>query len=246
MDSGVSIQSNSAASSEGSPPSRQEDSGCGSLAGSESSTNSHTEYPLKDERTDTDTGRKREDSGVSLGCQLESTCLNLVGQDSECLKEVVSGGDYRSQSPSSVQIQVCDVKEDFKLPDLAEVITGYRAAPQSCICSGAGQCTWCHQQGLYGAEVIKQYRALCIENGPLSSKSALVDSYNKGITFSSYPPKTQMDTVMINDLEPTFIQLNETFPLLTALTPLPLVEGRQDFNMNNVSLSLCNVQVITD
>ncbi|CAJ1065453.1 interleukin-10 receptor subunit alpha [Xyrichtys novacula] len=249
MDSGLSIESNSATNSEESPPLRQDDSGCGSLVGSESSSSGQSDYPLKEEKTQTDTVRRREDSGVSLGCQLDSLSLNLDGQDSGSQKEVVSGGGYCSQSHSNVQIQVCEEKEEFKqtVPDLAEVVTGYRATPQSCICSGAGHCTWCHQQGLYGPEAIQQYRAMCIENGLLNSKCDFADSYKKGMTFSSYSKETQMDTLMIDDLEPTFIQLGETFPLLTALTPPPtFVEGEQDFNMNNVSLSLCDVQLITD
>ncbi|XP_070762281.1 interleukin-10 receptor subunit alpha [Enoplosus armatus] len=245
MDSGVGIESNSATKSEGNPPMRQEDSGCGSLGGPESSTSSQTDYPIQDGRTDTDKARKREDSGVGLGCQLDSSSMNLDGQDSGSLKAAVAGGDYRSQSPSTVQIHVCDDEEVFKqmLPGsiLAEVVTGYRAGPQSCICSGAGQCTWCHTQGHYGTEVIKQYRAMCIDNGLLSSKCDF-----GGLTFSSYSEKTKMDTVMMDDLDTTFIQLGETFPLLTALSPLPLMEGGQDFNMNNVSLSLCDVQLKTD
>ncbi|XP_068567214.1 interleukin-10 receptor subunit alpha [Cebidichthys violaceus] len=247
MDSGLGMESNSATTSGGSPPMRQEDSGCGSLGEQESSTSCQTDYPLKDKMTDTDMARKRGDSGLGLCCQLDSSSANLDGEDSGSLK--VAGGNYRRHSPS-VQIHVCDDEELFKqmLPDsvLAEVVTGYRAGLQSCICSGAGQCTWCHKQGHYGTEVIKQYRAMFIENGLLSSKCDFVDSYKGGLTFSSYSKKTQMDTVVVDDLETTFIQLGETFPLLTALSPLPLVDGGQDFNMNNLPLSLCDVQLKTD
>ncbi|XP_044060089.1 interleukin-10 receptor subunit alpha [Siniperca chuatsi] len=250
MDSGVSMESNSATNIGGRPPMRQEDSGCGSLGGPESSTSSQTDYPRQDGRTDTDIARKREDSGVGLGCQLDSSSMNLDGQDIGSLKEAVAGGNYRSQSPSAVQVHVCDDEEMFKqmLPGsiLAEVVTGYRAGPQSCICSGAGQCTWCHKQDHYGTEVIKQYKAMCIDNGLLSGKCDFVNSYKRGFAFSSYSKKTQMDTVTMDDLETTFIQLGETFPLLTALSQVPLVEGGQDFNMNDVSLSLCDVQLKTD
>lgn len=243
MDSGVDMESNPATSSRGSPPTRQEDSGCGSLGGPESSTSSQTVYPLQDRRTDTDIA-KRDDSG----CQLDSSSVNLDVQDSGSLK--VSGGSYRSQNPSVGQIHICDDEDMFKqmLPELvlAEVVTGYRAGPQSCICSGAGQCTWCHKQAHYGTEVIKQYRAMCFNNGPVSSKCDFVDSYKGGHAFLSYPQKKQMDTVMVDDLDTTFIQLGETFPLLTALSPLPLVKERQDLNMNNVSLSLCDVELTAE
>ncbi|GLD57342.1 uncharacterized protein AKAME5_000957900 [Lates japonicus] len=141
MDSGLSMESNSASNNGGSPLMRQEDSGCGSLGGPESSTSSQTDYPLQDERTDTDTVRKREDSGVGLGCQLDPSSMNMDGQDSGLLKEPILGGNYRTQSPSAVN-RVCDDDETFKqiLPEtvLAEVVTGYRAGPQLCICSGAG------------------------------------------------------------------------------------------------------------
>ncbi|XP_038548643.1 interleukin-10 receptor subunit alpha [Micropterus salmoides] len=250
MDSGVSMESNSAANSRGSPPTRQEDSGCGSLGGPESSTSSQTDYPMQEGRSDTDIARKREDSGVGLGCQLGSLSMKLDEQDSGSLKEAVAGGNYRSQSHSVVQINGSDDEEMFKqmLPGsiLAEVVTGYRAGPQSCICSGAGQCSWCHKQGHYGTEVIKQYKTMCIDNGILSGKCDFVDSYKGALTFSSYSEQMQMDTVTMDDLETTFIQLGETFPLLTALSPLPIVEGGHDFNMNNVALSLCDVQLKTD
>ncbi|KAM7413080.1 hypothetical protein PAMA_020454 [Pampus argenteus] len=246
MDSGVhdSMESNSATNNEGCPPMRQEDSGCGSMGGSESSTSSQTDYPLQDVRTDTDTVTKREDSGVGLGCQLSSLSMNLNALDSEPMKGFVAGGNYHSQSHTAVQICVCDNEESLKqtIPD-AVVFTGYRAGPQSCICSGAGQCTWCHKQGFNETEKIKQYRALCIENGLLSGKSN-TDSYKEELTFSSYPRKTQMD--MMSDFETTFLHLGDTFPLLTALSPLTLQEGGQDFNMNNVSLSLCDVQLTND
>ncbi|XP_044210898.1 interleukin-10 receptor subunit alpha [Thunnus albacares] len=245
-DSGVSVKSTSATKRGRSPPMRQEDSGCGSMGGPESS---QTDYPLQDKRTNTDTVRKREDSGVGLGNQLDSSSLNLDALDSEPLKEFVAGGNYHSQSRSTVQIRVYDDEEVLKqtIPDpvLAEVVTGYRAGPQLCICSGAGQCTWCHKQGLNETDMIKQYRAVCIENGLLSGKCDIIDSYKEELTISSYP-RTQMDTVMMSDFETTFIHLGETFPLLSALSPQTLVEGGQDINMNNVPLSLCDVQLTTD
>ncbi|XP_032366457.1 interleukin-10 receptor subunit alpha isoform X2 [Etheostoma spectabile] len=248
LDSGVGMESNSATNTGESPPMTNEDSGCGSLGGPESSTSCQTDYPQQDERTGTDITWKRKDSGVGLACQLDSSHILLDGQDSGSLK--VAGSSYRSQRRSVVQIHVSDDEDEFKqmLLDsvLAEVVTGYRAGPQACICSGAGHCTWCHKQGHYGTEVIKQYRAVCIENGLLSSKCDFVDSHKGELTFSSYSKTTQMDTVMVDDLETTFIQLGDTFPLLTALSPLPLVEEGHDLNMNNMSPSLFDVQLKTE
>lgn len=246
MDSGVSVETNSATDNAGKTPTRQEDSGCGSMGGSESSTSSQTDYPLQDNVTDTDPVRKREDSGVGMGCRLHSSSMNLDGP----LKDTVPGCSYRSQITSAVQIHICDEEDAFKQipPDsvLAEVVTGYRAGPQSCVCSGAGQCSWCHKQIQNESEVIKQYRALCIQNRLLGSKCNLEDSYTGEVTFAGYAKKTQIDTVVIDDLDTKFLQLGETFPLLTSLTPLPFINCGQDFNMNNVSLSLCDVQLKTD
>ncbi|XP_028274579.1 interleukin-10 receptor subunit alpha [Parambassis ranga] len=238
MDSGVSMES---PNNGGSPPMRQEDSGCGSMGGPESSIGSETDYPLQDERTNTDSVKKQEDSGLGM---------NLLGQDSEVLTECVVGGEYQRQSPQTVQTHVCTDVDMFKqiLPDsvLAEAVTGYRAGPQSCICSGAGQCTWCHREGHYGTEMIKQYRSVCIENGLPARKSDIQDLYRGTMTFSGYSRKAKMDTITIEDLEPTFVHLDEAFPLLTSLSPLNPVKCGQDLNMNNVSLSLCDVQLNTD
>ncbi|XP_030007116.1 interleukin-10 receptor subunit alpha [Sphaeramia orbicularis] len=247
-DSGVSINSTSDTNEE-CPPMRQEDSGCGSLVGQESS-GSQTEYPLQDERTDTDPTRKRVDSGVGFGCQLDSSSINLDGQDSGLLKECVVGCNYRTQRPSDVQISVCDDEQMFKqMPpesELADVVTGYRAIPQLCTCSGAGHCSWCHNCVHFGAEVVKQYKSVCINNELLNNKCNIMDSFRGKL----YSTKGQMDTVIMGETDAssnmTFVQLEETFPLLTALSSLPLVEGEQDFNMNNVPLSLCDVELTND
>lgn len=248
MDSGVSMESNSSENSRERSQINQEDSGCGSLGGPESSTSNQTNYPVQEERTHTDTAWKTGDSRMGLDCQLHSSSMNLDGEDSRLLMEDFAGGNYRSQCPSAMQVHVGD-EEAFEqmLCDsvLAKVVTGYRAEPQSCICSGAGQCTWCHKQGHYRTGVIKQHRAVFFDNGLQTDKCNTVNSF-EGITFPSYSKTTQMDTVMMDDLEKTFLQLGETFPMLTALTPLPLVEGGQDFNTNNISLSLCDVQLTTN
>lgn len=243
MDSGVSMKSSSTEINSESPPVAQEDSGCGSLGGPESSSSNQTDYPLQEARTRPDIAQKRGDSGVGMSCQLHSSPINLDGQDNRSRKETVAGGNYRSQSPSDVQINVSDDKEVFgqMLRDsvLAEMVTGYRTGPQSCICSEAGQCSWCHKQGFYGTGAIKQYRAMWTDNGIQSRNCGSVD---KGITCSSFSKKTEMDIVTMEDVGNTFMPLGETFPLLTALTSVPLVNGGQDFNMNNVLLSLSDIQ----
>lgn len=246
MDSGFSMESNSAENSRDSSPTRQDDSGCGSLGGPESSMCNQTEYPQQEEDSQINTAKKGANSGVWPGSQLHSSCMNMDGQDSGSLKEVVAGGNYRSQNSSTVHISEEELFEQMLRDSLlAEVVTGYRTGPQSCICSGAGQCTWCHKQGLYGTAVVKQYRAVCIGNEIQSSKSHCMNSC-KGITSSNYSQQTQTDAIMLDDLGVTFMEMGQNFPMLTALTPLPLVEGGHDFNMNNVALSLCDVQLTAE
>lgn len=234
MDSGLGMESN-----RGSPPQRQEDSGCGSMGGSESSTscNSQTEeHPLLDGRTDSLKARTREDSGAGLGCQLDCSA-NPYGPESD------GGGNYRSQS-----------KEGFKptLTDslLTDVVTGYRAGHHPCVCEGAGQCTWCHKRDHYGPEEIRPYTAASIESGPVGSKDNFSYSYRGEHRFPVYSREghVQMETEWTDDSKTSppmsFTQLSEDFPLLTALSSLPLVEGGQDFS--SVSLSLCDVELQDD
>lgn len=224
MDSGVSMEPNSAEVSRGHPPDRHEDSGCGSLSGSESSTSNHNEYPSTDE-TKTGAGM---DNTVVRDCQLGLSSTNLDEQDSVSPKAAVGGGNYRSQSPSAVlEPLLCH-------PVLAEVVSGYRAAAQACICSGAGQCTWCHQQALHAKEAVSHYRATCTDHGQHRGKQ---DACRAG-TFLSYPQNTLEDSFTVEDSKSTFIHLRETFPMLTTLAP-------QDINMN-FSLSLCDVQMAAD
>lgn len=230
-DSGVSVEPDSAEDNGGQRPARQEDSGCGSMGGPESSADSHTDYPLQNESMEADDVSKREDSGMGMSCQLHSSSLNLDGQDTEPLVETVIVGNYRTQSPSEMQIQSRDSENMLKqIPPhtvLAEVVTGYKPGPQSCICMEKGQCSWCHRHGNYGPKESNLCRTVCIENLLLGGTNDLEDS-----------GKTHMDSVKTN-LEASFLQLSETFPLLTS-------KYEQDSNMNNVSLSLCDVQLTTD
>ncbi|XP_015232734.1 PREDICTED: interferon alpha/beta receptor 1-like [Cyprinodon variegatus] len=231
LDSGVSVETDPAAK-RGQCPARQEDSGCGSMGGPESSSNSHTDYPLQDESMEADDIRKTEDSGMGLSCQMHSSSLNLYGQDTETLVETVIVGNYRTQSPSEIQIQSRDSEDMLKqIPAhtvLAEVVAGYKAGPQSCICSETGQCTWCLRHGLYRPEETKLCRTVFMEDLLIDRKSEMVDS--------TTAVKTHMDSVI--NFETTLLQLSEAFPLLTSTF-------EKDSNMN-ISLSLCDVELTTD
>ncbi|XP_029027054.1 interleukin-10 receptor subunit alpha [Betta splendens] len=193
-DSGIGIEAGPKPD-RGGPPAKQEDSGCGSLGGSEGPTSAQTHYSAREER-------KRDDSGLGL----RSAAAAL---DGEAPGGPSPGGGYRSQSPSELR---------------ADAATGYRAGPQACICSG-GRCTWCHSQGQYGSQVVRQYRRF-------------VDPYKAGLAFPSYG-RAQADSVAADDLGTGFMQLGEKFPLLTALSP-PRPDDRRDF------LSLSDVQLTID
>lgn len=237
VNSWVSMETNSATDNGGSSPSRQEDSGCGSLMESENSTSS--QYPLTDDRTPADPVRQREDSGVGMDTKLELSSVNLDVPDHTHLIET---GSYLSQRPSVSQNPACNEENIPTETILAEVVTGYRAGPQSCICSGAGQCSWCLKFSHFVKEVSK-HRAVSTENGQLDNQSDLMDSYNGKLVFSSYASTPQMETVILHDAETTILHMNDTFPLLASL---PLMSCGQDFNMNNMQLSLCDVQMTND
>uniref|UniRef100_A0A3B5MAX3 Interleukin 10 receptor, alpha n=1 Tax=Xiphophorus couchianus TaxID=32473 RepID=A0A3B5MAX3_9TELE len=234
LDSGVSVEANSSADNRGQHQERQEDSGCGSMGSPEISAHSHTDYPMQDESMEADDVSKREDSGMGLDCPHHSSFLKLDSQDTKSLVETVIVGNYRTQSPSEMQIQSRGSENMLKqIPAhsvLADVVTGYKPGPQSCICSLTGQCSWCHRHGSYGSEGTKLCRAVCIENVLLGGTSDLVDSSKVG--------KTHMDSLIIN-LEESLLHVSDTFPLLTS-------KYEQDSNMNNISLSLCDVQLTSD
>ncbi|XP_008423932.1 interleukin-10 receptor subunit alpha [Poecilia reticulata] len=234
LDSGVSVEANSAADNRGQRQERQEDSGCGSMGSPEISAHSHTDYPMQDESLEADDVSKREDSGMGLGCPHHSSFLKLDSQDTKSLVETVIVGNYRTQSPSEMQVRSRDSENMLKqIPAhsaLADVVTGYKPGPLSCICSQTGQCSWCHRHGSYGPEGTKLCKAVGIKNVLLGGTSDLVDSSRVG--------KTHLDSV-INNLEESLLHVSDTFLLLTS-------RYEQHSNMNNVSLSLCDVQLTTD
>lgn len=244
--SGLGMESSSV--NEGSPPLTRKDSGCGSLGSSGSSASSRTVYPQDNEGSDGHSIRKLEDSGVAMTSKLDSSSMDMDKQCNGLLKDS-NLLNYHSQSPSAEQISVCDDEEMFKqiLPDpnLAEVVTGYRAGPQSCICSGAGQCTWCQKQGHCRPQINKLYGPLCIDAALLAHQCGLVDSYKGGAPLSGYTRKNPMNTVLIDELRETILQISEPFPVIAAMSGLPLTLCGQDFN-TNMSLSLCDVQLQAD
>lgn len=235
LDSGVSMEPSTVETSRGNSPGRHDDSGCGSLSGSEISTSNQSKYSLRASDNKAGTGM---DSREDMDCQLHLSSVSLEEQDSASPKATAVFCNYRSQSPSAATIGVCN--EVFEStpshPVLAEVVSGYRAPLQVCLCSGAGQCTWCDKQGLSGRGVARQHRATCTDNGLHGSQQDSVDSCNT-MTFLSYPRNRHMDSFTVEDIKSAFIS-QESLPMLSAL-------ASQDINMN-FSLSLCDVQMAVD
>lgn len=209
MDSGVCMGSNSGAGDR-SGAAKQDDSGFASMGAPEGSDSGQTDYPLRDQ---TSGDKKGEDSGVWEGGALTGDADD--GGD--------GGGSYRRQRPSDVHI--CNTDEVFERTDaesaLAEVVTGYRAGPQACICAGAGRCTWCRKHELLQPAKARR----CAETGLLSGEllQALTGKAAAGGADSS------------------LVEFGESFPLLTSLT-----DAVTDVNMNHLPLSLCDVQLQSD
>ncbi len=124
----------------------QEDSGCGSLTGTEDSLSSGRrsleELPFLDgEINSSNESERKEDSGLGMGNQDASD--NLKGTDGDLLSDIVVVGDgYRSQSPSAdaeskATIQ-CEVDANMASPS-----SGYRSGHVTCLCSDVETCMWC-------------------------------------------------------------------------------------------------------
>ncbi|XP_072547413.1 interleukin-10 receptor subunit alpha [Salminus brasiliensis] len=148
LDSGVSMEKlqPSANNTEADEQTRdiQEDSGCGSLKGTEGSGSGRraTEELLSlDEISHDSRNERREDSGLGMGHREVSS--SLEGEDSGLLSEVVIGDGYRSQSPSSVDVknetsEPCDMDTNMAAP-----LDGYRSGQVTCMCLDHEYCVWC-------------------------------------------------------------------------------------------------------
>ncbi|XP_049582739.1 interleukin-10 receptor subunit alpha isoform X2 [Syngnathus scovelli] len=183
LDSGVSMECNATEKQDRSPQRRQDDSGCGSMG--------ETVYPHQDDTMQT----RWKESEVGLG--LESSIVNTTGQDSGSQFD-----NYRKQSPALQSHLDERSKQILPSPVLADVIPGYRAGPQSCICSGADQCSWCLKRIVQEDTTIRKHKIL------LSKEDILNDTRTQSETTLGFPLLTSltqgidvnMNTVAICDL----------------------------------------------
>ncbi|XP_077396387.1 interleukin-10 receptor subunit alpha [Festucalex cinctus] len=186
LDSGVSMDCNATEKQDRSPQRRQEDSGFGSIGG--------TVYPHQDDAVQT----RWKDSGVGLGSQLESSTVNTMGQESRSLKEFDS---YRRQSPALQGHHDEESKQTFPGPVLAEVVSSYRAGPQSCICSGAAQCSWCLKHIINGATMIQKQKS------QLSKEDFSNDKRTRTETAEGFPLLTALTQGMDLNMNTVAISL---------------------------------------
>ncbi|KAI7800566.1 interleukin-10 receptor subunit alpha [Triplophysa rosa] len=149
-DSGVSVGQQDSIKLRGSDTQTvEDDSGCGSLTGSEDGgRRSMEELPSLDGGMSG--GERGEDSGLGMGNRDGSD--SLKGADSGLLCEVVVVGDgYRSQSPSADEqgeITVpCDVDSNMVSPS-----GGYRSGHVTCLCSDFEMCMWCKTRKLVATD----------------------------------------------------------------------------------------------
>lgn len=216
-DSGVSIKYTS-------DTARREDSGCGSIGVQDKVCGN---FPIQDEGSDTLSATKHDDSGMGLSCHSDACSVNLEEVDSGCLNK---SGKYHSQRLLTVCVHESEndyiFKEKLPEPQLVSVVSGYRTNTSFCTCSGARLCVWCHNQSNYRGN---HKRLLPSDN--------IVESY------SSYCSNNQMDNMNQTETNFTMAPMEQTFPMLTSLSSFPLMEKAQDLNMNDVSISLCDVEL---
>lgn len=177
-----------------------------------------THFPIQDEGNDALSTAKTDDSGMGLSCHSDASSLNLEEQDSGCLSK---SAEYHCQKVLSVSVHQSD-EEGFKAkPQLVSVASGYRTNASLCTCSGSHLCIWCQYQNNYRGKY----------KGQLQNCN-IVESYS-----SQTINMDQTDTSL------TLGPMEQTFPMLTSLSSFPVMEKGRDLNMNDVSISLCDVQL---
>lgn len=259
LDSGACTKSHISGNGNGRSPEKQEDSGCGSLGPPESAISSRSgtgEPPLLDGKMNTDINLK-EDSGVGLGCQL-GCAGSLQGEDCGILPEMemVTGDGYRSQSPSSVDTHVFETEQSFQQISretvMADPVVGYRSGHIECVCLGTSQCVWCQTRRDNERSVDGQSVSLfSLTEEQLNCSNLTGDICEMDSTSSSFKNNNlHIDTLVNLEDSVTFSYLptciGESFPLLVALSELPLVEGGLNCSVNTMLPSLGDLEVIFD
>ncbi|XP_056118460.1 interleukin-10 receptor subunit alpha [Rhinichthys klamathensis goyatoka] len=227
-DSGVSVgQQNSLKNRGTDGHTGDEDSGCGSLTGTDDSglsggrRRSLEELPFLDGGVNSSNSKRKDDSGLGMVNKDDSD--NLQGADGD-LSEIVVGGDgYRSQSPSADAESKATVPYDVDTK-MASPSSGYRSGHVTCSCSDFETCIWC------------KTRKLLTDSGSLShEKLSTTDNDNDRPSYLKKSPVQTVNALGLGDLSSqsdensSELSLFITCPLLLQepcqLDTLPLTLG---------------------
>ncbi|XP_067101825.1 interleukin-10 receptor subunit alpha [Osmerus mordax] len=267
LDSGVSVKSHSGVSEGGrggEENRRREDSGCGSMGEMESITSSRSgtgEPPLQDLQLGSSGSLDGED------CGLLPRIMHLAGDgyrsQSPCSVDLQASKDSSKHIPFETQIDMAecitsyrpgnwqpktvmaDVMTGYKSGQLesktvmVDVIPGYRSGHVACVRSDKGN---------YRVQEEHQITPPCFST---SQRQSLTCETGKVLTGQQRNTPVPMETVAnLEDsvLMPHALQqaihLGESFPLLTALSELSLLDGGLNCNANMTAfISLCNVEL---
>lgn len=239
LDSGVSIEqlhlSTGNEKTDGQIRDVQVDSGCGSLKGTEASGSVRgvTRQFFQHEIHCSGKNEGTEDSGLGL-VHHEVSC-SLEREDTELLSKVVTGPGYRSQSPSSV-----DVQNDMDL-NIATPSVGYRSGQVTCMCSDHEYCIWCKCKNPFTKD--------CQPLTQAQTDIRQIDG-NSELISSSYLKKGCMQTANLLNMEvpmtepAQFDNVCAETSLVLLSCPLPLQnEKKQDSTMHAKSFILDNMEL---
>ncbi|XP_059370745.1 interleukin-10 receptor subunit alpha [Carassius carassius] len=233
-DSGVSVgQQNSIKNGGLDGLMEQEDSGCGSLTGTEDSLSSGRrsleELPFLDgEVNSSNESERKDDSGLGIGNQDASD--NLTGTDIDLSEIVVVGDGYRSQSPSAdAQSEAtipCDVDANMASPS-----GGYRSGHVTCLCSDVETCMWC------------KTRKLLTESDSLShDQTSCTFTANNDNDRLNYFKKSPLESVNVSGLEESSFQSEEDCGESSLFITCPLML-QEPCELDTLSLKLGDVEL---
>lgn len=223
-DSGVSIGQQDSIKNR---PQREEDSGCGSLTGTEDSLSSGRrsleELPFLDGGGNSSSVEgTREDSG--LGIQTQDISDKPKPMHDDLLSEIVVIGDgYRSQSPSAEAETETTIQCDEDA-NMVSRINGYRSGQVTCLCSDSETCMWC------------KTRKHLTDCDSFSHKQTVNDNDR-----SSYLKKSPLETVNMFGLDDLSCHSDKTEESSLFITcPLLL---KEPYKLDTLPLTLGDVEL---
>ena len=250
LDSGVSVKSHSGVSEggRGGEENRREgeDSGCGSMGEVESITSSRSgtgEPPLQDLQLGSSGSLDGED------CGLLPRIMHLAGDgyvsQSPCSVDLQASKDSFKHIPFETQIDMAECITSYRPGNwqtktvMADVMTGYKSGHVACVRSDTGN---------YRVQEEHQIAPPCFST---SQRQFLTCNTGKVLTGQQRNTPLPMETVanledsvLMPHAPQQSIHLGESFPLLTALSELPLLDGGLNCNADMTAfISLCNVEL---